>query len=152
MITLAMFTTLAAASQALAGPTSTMPMDEEMRIERVAADYFSVPPGTDARLIAEQYLEEEGLRQWNDGPPILLERPEYSLMAITTGDGRNVRILFTSASSKSPPGICRVRALAANGVGPASYRASRWCAEKFGVELPETPAPPIVFGRNSNDS
>ena len=30
-----------------------------------------------------------------------------------------------------------------NGAGPAAYRAKRWCAARFGIDLPEV-RPPVI--------
>lgn len=118
-----------------------MPSDDQMRQENVTAEYLSAPFGIDVEKFAHETVVLGGLVQWDGGPPTSMTVSSgYRLFAIGTGDGRSVIAIFRPETN--PRDICVVRA-AANGSGPAAYRANRWCAAKFGITLPEVRIPPI---------
>lgn len=120
-----------------ASVVTTMPIDEHSARAQVSADYLEFSGSEDPRLFAEELLATELLTSWNEWAPTSYVTPDFEVIGLVTRDGRSVRILFSGS------GACRIRALTANGTGPAAYDALRWCALKFGVELPATPALPV---------
>ena len=118
-----------------------MPIDDGMRQESVTAEYLSAPAGTEVGKFARDTVIDEGLSQWNGSPPTeMLAASGYRLLAVVAGDGSAVTVTYRPETNANH--ICVVRA-AFNGTGHAAYRASRWCAARFGIDLPQAPPSPI---------
>ena len=120
----------------------SMPVDEGMAAEGVTAQYLTVPAGVGIADFASRLAAADGLRQWNGGPPISMTAPSgYRLIKIVSGDGRAVTVTYRPSVNENH--VCLINDRY-NGTGPAAYRASRWCAARFGIDLRETPPPPII--------
>ncbi|WP_143105794.1 hypothetical protein [Brevundimonas viscosa] len=123
-----------------AGPLR-MPLDDGMRRESVTAEYLPTPAGVAAARFAWSTVTAEGLTNANGGPPYTDTAPSgLQLVAIISGDGRAIHAVHRPGIDANH--ICVVRA-AFNGAGPAAYRAKRWCAARFGIDLPEV-RPPVI--------
>lgn len=121
--------------------SDTMPVDDVMARESVKADYFVVQ--VDAEQFARDLIEAEGLTSWNGEPPVEYAGDRgFSVLSVRSGDGRSATVWYSNGLTEREGLVCRSTAKA-NGMGPGSYQAVRWCLAKFGVEVPETPPPPI---------
>ena len=122
-------------------PSETMAVDDVMARENVKADYFVVD--VDAAQFARGLIEAEGLTSWN-GEPQLEDAGNrgFGVLSIRSGEGRSATVWYSRGLNEHEGRVCRSTANA-NGMGPGSYRAVRWCLAKFGVEAPETP-PPLI--------
>lgn len=109
------------------------------------------PAGISGEAFAQQLIDAEGLRPWNGHQ--LNFGPDHGRgsKAVFAADGRQIIVYYGPEELSQPGRVCRLRA-SSGGLGNARWRAIRWCSAAFGIQLPETPPPPVVTGapRRSN--
>ena len=111
--------------------------------EGIDAQVIALPQGMDVALFAEQVVQAEHLKAWNDGPIRRNERPEpLGYKALSEGGGRSV-VVYYSRAENGPRVVCRLRTKGVTGLSATRYRALRWCAGQLGIELPTSPPPPV---------
>jgi hypothetical protein len=114
--------------------------------EGIDAQVINLPKGVNAESFAEQVVQAEHLKAWDDGPIRRNERPgPLGYRALDEGSGRSI-VVYYSAEGSGPSVVCRLRTKGNTGMSAARYRALRWCAGQVGVELSASPPPPV--GRN----
>ena len=133
---------LVASLQHVHMPTDSMPVDQQMASASISADYFVLRRDADVLAEATELVNGEELTHADGSPPYVSSGQELSVMGVTAGDGRMVVVLFDYGDEHTAPAMCRIRA-GLNGSSPATYRARRWCAERLGVQLPQTTPSPI---------
>ncbi len=116
---------------------------EEFVRRGIVAELVERPPGIPDEQFAQQLIEVEGLRPWN-GQQMNFPAVDghMATKAVFSGDGREVIVKYVPGDAKQPGKVCRFR-LARGGMSEARWNAYRWCAEAFGLSLPQSP-PPIV--------
>lgn len=125
--------------QAAEAGSSRMPSDEALAREGVTAEYFSGAADADADELAREFLSASGVVGRNGAAPYAARTAAgYNILAIAGGDGRYALAMYRPETHGGD--ICLIRGL---DFGPAGYRARRWCAARFGIDLPETPTPPV---------
>lgn len=110
--------------------------------EGIEAQLIDLPQTISLEAFAEQVVQAEHLKTWDDGPIAENKQPgPLGYKAITESGGRTV-VAYYSREANGPRAVCRLRTKS-TGLGAARYRALRWCASQVGVVLPASPVPPV---------
>jgi len=109
----------------------------------IVAEIIERPPGVSNEQFAEQLIQAEGLKPWS-GEQIDIPAVDghMATKAVVSGDGREVIVKYLPGEPRQPGKVCRLR-LARGGMSEARWYAYKWCAEAFGLTLPERVPPPI---------
>jgi hypothetical protein len=114
--------------------------------EGIDAQVVNLPKGMNAETFAEQVVQAEHLKAWDDGPIRQNERPgPLGYRSLDEGSGKSI-VVYYSREGSGPNVVCRLRTKGNTGMSAARYRALRWCAKQVGVQLPTSP--PLPVGRN----
>ncbi|MBI1684669.1 hypothetical protein [Caulobacter hibisci] len=109
----------------------------------IDAQVIDLPKAVTPEAFAEQVVQAEHLKAWDDGPITQNERPgALGYKAIHEGSGRSI-VVYYARQENGPSVVCRLRTKGATGISAARYRALRWCAGQVGVDLPAIPPPPV---------
>ena len=140
---LGMFAAAALASEVAPRVLARLRGDEFARMG-IVAELVERPKGSNDETFAQQLIDAEGLRPWN-GKQIELpgRNGGMAVKAVHSADGREIHINYIQGDSKRAGRVCRTR-FAHGGVSPERWKAIRWCALAFGIQLPRTPPPPVV--------
>eukprot|EP01035_Chromulina_nebulosa_P060070 gene60070-82190_t len=91
----------------------------------IDAQAIYLPPAVAAEKFAEQVVEAEHLKAWNDGPMAKDAGPGLlGYRAVTAGSGRSVVVYFARVVD-GPRVVCRLRTKGNTGLSDARYRAIR---------------------------
>jgi hypothetical protein len=119
----------------------------DLLADGIDAQVIDLPKAASADAFAEQVVQAERLKAWDDGPITDNKQPgPLGYKATSEGSGKTV-VAYYSREASGPRVVCRLRTKGATGLSPARYRALRWCAEQVGVTLPMSPVPPVAQGR-----
>lgn len=111
--------------------------------EGIDAQAINLPKGVNAESFAEQVVQAEHLKAWDDGPIRQNDSPgPLGSKSLSEGNGRSI-VVYYSREGNGPSVVCRLRTKGARGMSAARYRALRWCAGQVGVGLPTSPPPPV---------
>lgn len=109
----------------------------------IVAELIERPSGVSDEQFAQQLIDAEGLKPWS-GQQMNFPAVDggMAVKAVVSGDGREVSVRYLPSDASQVGKVCRVR-LSRGGASDERSKAYRWCAEAFGLTLPEKAPPPI---------
>ncbi|HEX6740598.1 MAG TPA: hypothetical protein VF079_02235 [Sphingomicrobium sp.] len=106
----------------------------------IVAELVKRPAGISDEAFAQRLIDAEGLRPWNGKQfEMPARKGGMAAKAVFSVDGRELHVNYIEGAGR----VCRIR-FAHGGVTPERWKAIRWCASAFGIELPAKIPPPVV--------